>query len=1007
MSLTGALIAVFIQQWAQSYLQATRERNSPHHRARIRAFHAEGLENFYLHQVTRAVPILIHGSLFLFFSGLPIFLFNVNRTVFNVVVTWLGLCVAVYACITLMPIFNQKSPYYSPLSSSIWWCFTNTLFIICQLLKKFMSHDSSVIRWYNAHYAKSHPRWPSLRAMQEAAGRFAIQQLSPDIDYRALLWMFETLNDDDEFEQFFDALPSLHGSEALEDAEEKFIKRNEKKLSHALIGMMDRTLLSELVSEEVKQRRIIICTKAIGATSLLGPWWTLRRVLFGDWHGFSRSIHFGLFVQGWKNISSPITIFYAQYVVAVTLASVQERDDNWFELASGQLNESKSLLRYYYSTYGDSVQLANAIFIIRRTIQTSRSENRHRDDILKASSKTLELICRFDIQDTLPDLQHQFCDLWNQLVGGAQNAQPHVRLLCVMILKSIRRLYITLHDENTSSFPKAFSTSTDDGDRVLDDPRSYPECSINEHSHSQESQPVPDLELDEPPRSVRPDTALPSAPRSTDMMPALSSALVPVLSQPPTFTSAAPNSQFGIAPNTSHRVFPSPSYQIAPRPISPGPPFGPPHPDPAQPNPGPPQLGPAPYGPPQSYAPPQSYGPPQLGSAPYGPPQSYGPPQLRSTFYGPPQLGPVPRGPHQLGPITYASPARSFSDSPVPFVPEPARAHTQEPPVIPAGARKPISTPAPATLTHDIDANRGNPGPAATVSRLELPSIPPKMAIPETPPAPSLPTPASAAGSATAVPMLPVILSTPQERMPTPPKPPSPAVPQGPPVSPPDTSNVQAPPDTSSAHSNVGKFAIPRMPRAVPDFPPSQTMQVSTAPGTSRPLPFPTSMTGAGTLSVPSSAVSRGGPRPMMGGGTMTVPSSAVWGGSHTPLTGGAISVPSSALRRGGPVQTPATMPSVIKVNGYGEFSGLLHSSPHEVLYEGELYPTALHLFEARKFLFHRPDLADRIRQCKRVEEVISISAEVADFVRRDWGNVILSTVSKCYPSPAPRPGRG
>ncbi|KAF8464206.1 hypothetical protein DFH94DRAFT_658875 [Russula ochroleuca] len=88
-------------------------------------------------------------------------------------------------------------------------------------------------------------------------------------------------------------------------------------------------------------------------------------------------------------------------------------------------------------------------------------------------------------------------------------------------------------------------------------------------------------------------------------------------------------------------------------------------------------------------------------------------------------------------------------------------------------------------------------------------------------------------------------------------------------------------------------------------------------------------------------------------------------------------------------------MPSVIKVNGYGEFSGLLHSSPHEVLYEGELYPTALHLFEARKFLFHRPDLADRIRQCKRVEEVISISAEVADFVRRDWGNVILSTMDE------------
>ncbi|KAF8463410.1 hypothetical protein DFH94DRAFT_674503, partial [Russula ochroleuca] len=79
MSFTGALLAVFIQQWAQPYLQATKGRHSPRERARIRIFHAEGLKKLHLHWVTRAVPILIQVSLFLFFSGLPIFLFDVNR----------------------------------------------------------------------------------------------------------------------------------------------------------------------------------------------------------------------------------------------------------------------------------------------------------------------------------------------------------------------------------------------------------------------------------------------------------------------------------------------------------------------------------------------------------------------------------------------------------------------------------------------------------------------------------------------------------------------------------------------------------------------------------------------------------------------------------------------------------------------------------------------------------------------------------------------------------------
>jgi predicted NAD-dependent protein-ADP-ribosyltransferase YbiA (DUF1768 family) len=91
-------------------------------------------------------------------------------------------------------------------------------------------------------------------------------------------------------------------------------------------------------------------------------------------------------------------------------------------------------------------------------------------------------------------------------------------------------------------------------------------------------------------------------------------------------------------------------------------------------------------------------------------------------------------------------------------------------------------------------------------------------------------------------------------------------------------------------------------------------------------------------------------------------------------------------------------MPPVIRFNGYGEFSGLSYYSPHSVRYENKLYPTALHLFEARKFLPHRPDLADRVRQCERVEQVPSISAELADSIRRDWDNVMLSIVSFSMP---------
>jgi hypothetical protein len=91
---------------------------------------------------------------------------------------------------------------------------------------------------------------------------------------------------------------------------------------------------------------------------------------------------------------------------------------------------------------------------------------------------------------------------------------------------------------------------------------------------------------------------------------------------------------------------------------------------------------------------------------------------------------------------------------------------------------------------------------------------------------------------------------------------------------------------------------------------------------------------------------------------------------------------------------TPMRTPQILKFSENGEFSGLLYYSPHIVAYQDELYPTALHLFEARKFVDHRPDLAERIRFCGRIEEVTTVSAELAEFMRRDWNNVALGIVS-------------
>ena len=112
--------------------------HAPEHN--IRAFYFEGIDNWNLHRLTRTVPTLIHISPFLFFSGLPV-LFHVNLTVFNVVLTWLGLCLGIYGCIMFMPVLFQDCPYSSPLSSTAWFFVTGTPYVAHRLLKRFTSRD--------------------------------------------------------------------------------------------------------------------------------------------------------------------------------------------------------------------------------------------------------------------------------------------------------------------------------------------------------------------------------------------------------------------------------------------------------------------------------------------------------------------------------------------------------------------------------------------------------------------------------------------------------------------------------------------------------------------------------------------------------------------------------------------------------------------------------------------------------------------------------------------------
>ncbi|KAH9016853.1 hypothetical protein EDB85DRAFT_2155594 [Lactarius pseudohatsudake] len=228
-SVTCALLATLLQQWVRfwvtlrylcaprRYLKVTQPRYSPHRRARICTFFFEGVEKYLLPWVVDALPTLLHISLHLFFAGLVMFLCNVNLTVFKLVLSWFGVCAVVYGCITLMPIFRHDSPYNTPLTLPAWHIVTGVSYIILRVLLRLTSLDYFSFGTYDRFQSLEVTYRKLLsQGMQKTAEESALNSPS-EIDTRALMWTFDSLDEDHELERFFFGLPGFRSSNVIND----------------------------------------------------------------------------------------------------------------------------------------------------------------------------------------------------------------------------------------------------------------------------------------------------------------------------------------------------------------------------------------------------------------------------------------------------------------------------------------------------------------------------------------------------------------------------------------------------------------------------------------------------------------------------------------------------------------------------------------------------------------------------------------------------------------------
>ena len=446
-----------LHQWARRYLNSTQPpRCSAHKRARIRASLSDGVDKSHLPFVAEALPILLHLSLLHFFAGLLIYLFNANHTVFTALIWWFGVSAATYACVTLIPIFRPNSPYYTPLSSLIWFLWA----IISQLVAHIFQLVTSSIPQFDA----------SRRRVDDIDDRI-LGELSSELDGRILTWTIDSLTDDYELEKFFTAVPGYFTSKSVDTPQHILDGLPRKTFVGALSGLLERTLTSNLETESVKARRFVICFDAADAASTGIDRQFFHDTLSGRWDGVLRSVEIGNYLKSWSNNRDRETDLYTQSIVAGVIANAWERDNHWLALTMDQLHISLDVYRDYIA-HGDSVLLANLIQITSRILR----EGDHYSAYI--SSRILPSVSRFDIPRTLPKLQHDFCALWNDVVQEAWKSGSDS--IPIYILRYTRHLYIALH-QGTDASPTLFSSSTADHDDILFHDSSYPLCNIAGH----------------------------------------------------------------------------------------------------------------------------------------------------------------------------------------------------------------------------------------------------------------------------------------------------------------------------------------------------------------------------------------------------------------------------------------------------------------------------------------------------------------------------------------------
>ena len=331
MSLTCALIATLLQQWARRYIETPKIADVLRYRSRVRSLLLDGTKLYKITLIVEMLPTLLHLSVYLFLGGLVIAFHTVHKTVAIAVDVAVGVSGLAYIVLSILPCLDLRCPYRTPISQILWYpChafFTLAALFLhsCLLGLHKLLNQRVLLRWLQSRRLSVSNHWRYFTNGLEKSVVYGAVEMQRDGDRKRVTWLFNelALGDKYKFLMFAASIPRRRIPDLIPSIKDDSFRES--------LLILLRSCLTNIYTAwpgtDVPERSLLVCLHAIRhIVKAKSP--TIPDLDFMRAH----LANTGLMRELWDDIDDSIRITSCSICALVAKQVVRKRRLKWADL---------------------------------------------------------------------------------------------------------------------------------------------------------------------------------------------------------------------------------------------------------------------------------------------------------------------------------------------------------------------------------------------------------------------------------------------------------------------------------------------------------------------------------------------------------------------------------------------------------------------------------------------------------------------------------------------------